>query len=267
MGEKQTADTPDLVRGNPASPVAICTLSSHDLLGELAASDLQPQVAIIGTLETENTGIEQMLTTLLRTPTIRWLILCGEQNPRRKQGNVLKALFQAGVTADGEVAGMPGRRLPKLRSPHIDAIRRQVTLEDLSGEHDLGVIEAAVQRCSEREAPLVEPPPALPGESTPTIQVPVREFKVSTLDPNGYFVILLDRAGAQLCVEHYGYDYQLRHRLAAADAESLMMALLEWGMISRPDHATYMGMELTRAEHALRFNLAYRQDSGPLPVP
>jgi tetrahydromethanopterin S-methyltransferase subunit A len=40
----------------------------------------------------------------------------------------------------------------------------------------------------------------------------------------------------------------------------LSVSLVEWGLISRLDHAAYMGRELTKADFALRNNLLYRQD-------
>jgi tetrahydromethanopterin S-methyltransferase subunit A len=39
-------------------------------------------------------------------------------------------------------------------------------------------------------------------------------------------------------------------------------ALIEWGLVSRLDHAAYMGRELLKAEVALRSRLAYRQDEA-----
>ena len=59
---------PDVIKGNAQSPVAICTLSSQELLKKLRESPIAQQVAMIGPLETENLGIERMLTTLLRDP-------------------------------------------------------------------------------------------------------------------------------------------------------------------------------------------------------
>jgi tetrahydromethanopterin S-methyltransferase subunit A len=48
---------PAFVDGDPNSPVAVCTLSSRDLLERLAASRIAERVAIIGPLETENIGL------------------------------------------------------------------------------------------------------------------------------------------------------------------------------------------------------------------
>ena len=57
-----TGTTPDVLRGNSDSPVAVCTLSSHDLLQRLARSPIVERIAMLGPLETENLGIERMLT-------------------------------------------------------------------------------------------------------------------------------------------------------------------------------------------------------------
>jgi tetrahydromethanopterin S-methyltransferase subunit A len=89
--------SPEVVQGNPASPVAVCTLSSHALLHQIARSPLAAQVAMLGPLETENLGIERMLTTLLRSPRIRWLVVCGDESRGRYQGQALIALFEHGI--------------------------------------------------------------------------------------------------------------------------------------------------------------------------
>ena len=71
---------------------------------------------------------------------------------------------------------------------------------------------------------------------------------------------LLDRGRFDELVEHYTADGGMGHRLAGPDAESVGGALTEWGLLTRLDHAAYMGRELAKAEAALRLGLAYRQD-------
>ncbi len=63
------------------APVAICTLNSADLAKTLAS--VRPDgLAIVGTMHTENLGIERLITNLLANPEIRFLILCGEDTRR-----------------------------------------------------------------------------------------------------------------------------------------------------------------------------------------
>ncbi|MFM7652746.1 MAG: DUF4346 domain-containing protein [Cyanobacteriota bacterium] len=106
------------------------------------------------------------------------------------------------------------------------------------------------------------------------------------LDPEGYFLIRLDRETGELIAEHYGNG--LDERGLATDPETgeviscrnagprtplttyrgrsakeLGMALTEGEgphPISRLDHALYLGRELQKAQWALEQGLAYIQD-------
>src|SRR5262245_28164072 len=104
------------------SPVAICTLSSSDLLESLSHHAVASKVAIIGPLETENIGIEQMLSTLLQRPRIRSLIVCGNESRGRYQGQALRCLFESGVAMDGSIHGARSRRarIRNLTSDQVD---------------------------------------------------------------------------------------------------------------------------------------------------
>ncbi len=251
---------PDVIKGNAQSPVAICTLSSQELLKKLRESPIAQQVAMIGPLETENLGIERMLTTLLRAPRIRWLVLCGEEARGRYQGQALHALFEEGLNEDASIRGARSRRarLPGLSAAQVDAARRQVRLRDLLGTQDLDRISATVAEClADDPGPFTE---ALELPESEPIAVPEQKFRLKEHDPAGFFVVLVDREAGRLLVEHYTADGVMGHRLAGPDAESVGGALTEWGLLTRLDHAAYMGRELAKAEAALRLGLAYRQD-------
>ena len=251
---------PSFVACDPDSPVAVCTLSSHNLLDELANGSLAAKLAIIGPLETENIGIERMLTTLLERPRIRWLIVCGDESRGRYQGQALRSLFESGLAPDGMIPNARSRRarLKNLAVEHMEAARRQVRLCDMVGVTEVALIADQVDRCraddpgpfdEHIELPRLEP-----------IVAPSRRFRLAEHDPQGFFVVLVDRAGARLVVEHYGEDGALAHRIAADGAESMCSALIEWGLVSRLDHAAYLGRELAKAEYALHHRATYRQD-------
>jgi len=48
--------------------------------------------------------------------------------------------------------------------------------------------------------------------------------------------------------------------VAGENAREVMDTLLELNLVSRLDHAAYLGRELEKAELALRFNRSYAQD-------
>lgn len=106
------------------------------------------------------------------------------------------------------------------------------------------------------------------------------------LDPLGYFLICVDVAAAELVVEHYGntIDEQGLARdpdsgeviacrkggpttptavLRGRTAKELGIALCEGDgnhLLSRLDHALYLGRELQKAEQCLREGSPYVQD-------
>src|SRR3954468_15238133 len=128
-------NAPDVVKGSPDSPVAICTLSSNELLAQLAQSPLRERVAMVGPLETENLGIEHMLKTLLGAPRIRWLVVCGDEARGRDQAPALLALFAHGIDEAAAIRGArsPRARLRGLSAEQIEGARRQVRVRDLTG--------------------------------------------------------------------------------------------------------------------------------------
>ncbi|MBU0762237.1 MAG: DUF4346 domain-containing protein [Candidatus Altiarchaeota archaeon] len=91
-------------------------------------------------------------------------------------------------------------------------------------------------------------------------------------DESGFFYIYLDDARRNIVVEHYeGVEREVRgHRRTAtgkinkvfkgSNAETIYRTILGNGLISRIDHAAYVGYELAKAEIALKNGLKYEQD-------
>ena len=82
-------------------------------------------------------------------------------------------------------------------------------------------------------------------------------------DPAGYFVVYVDRQRGMLSLEHYDNDGVLDALIEADQAAGLYIPAIERGLISRLDHAAYLGRELARAEEALRTGAPYIQDAAP----
>ena len=75
--------------GDPQAPVAVCALTSEDLVTPLAHL---PGVAIAGKVYTANLGIERILVNVTTNPAIRFLLLCGKDSPLFHPGQSLVAL-------------------------------------------------------------------------------------------------------------------------------------------------------------------------------
>jgi len=86
-------------------------------------------------------------------------------------------------------------------------------------------------------------------------------------DDKGFFVILLDRDKQKIIVEHYlnvekekGMTGKLNKIIEGTNAEELCHTIIREGLISRLDHASYLGRELQKAEISLKSKIPYEQD-------
>jgi tetrahydromethanopterin S-methyltransferase subunit A len=82
-------------------------------------------------------------------------------------------------------------------------------------------------------------------------------------DPAGYFVVYVDRRRNLLSLEHYSKDGVLHTVIEGDSAAKLYIPAIEKSLVSRLDHAAYLGKELARAERALRMGEPYIQDGAP----
>jgi len=246
-----------------AAPVAVCTLGDSDLAAAVAAR-AGPEVAIIGRLTTENLGIERLVANTIANPHLRFVIVCGpevEQRIGHLPGGSLLALAANGTDDKGRIIAAPGRR-PRLRNltpGEIAHFRTHVEVVDLIGTQDAAAILAAAQRCADHDP---GPAPDPPGGLAVPIQraVPARR---TVTDPAGYLVVYADPARRLLVIEHYRNDGLLTAVIEAGNATDGYTSVLGAGLVSRLDHAAYLGRELARAEHALHGGTRYQQDAAP----
>ncbi len=89
--------------GNKNSSVAVCTLSSIDLLKKLSEPKFLQNVAIIGRLLSENKGIESLVHYVNKNPNIKTIILCGKEVWGHKAGHSLLQLHKNGVDNNGRI--------------------------------------------------------------------------------------------------------------------------------------------------------------------
>ena len=245
------------------APVAVCVLHSADIVDRLAASG-EVGVSIIGTLHTENLGIERMITNVLANPNIRFLLLCGDDSKQavgHLPGQSLAALARAGIDERGRIVGATGRRpvIKNINRDAVDHFRRTVEVVDLIGEEQDATIRAAIASCRGRD-----PGPAEPFGGLQSIQKTLGRLPERMIpDAAGYFVVFADRARDVLLLEHYGRDGVLDTVIEGRSAAELYTPAIEGNLISRLDHAAYLGRELARAEAALAAREPYVQDGAP----
>jgi tetrahydromethanopterin S-methyltransferase subunit A len=118
--------------------LAICTLSSIDLLEEISKSDITNKLAIAGRLLSENRGIDAMIRFTLEHPDLRHIIVCGKEVKGHRAGQALLALARNGIDRGGRIIGARGP-YPILKSPAGDVrdFRRRVEIIDMIGTVDI----------------------------------------------------------------------------------------------------------------------------------
>ena len=250
------------------APVAVCTLNSDGVMDQLA-NFATPGLAVVGTLHTENLGIERIVRNVLANPHIRFLVVCGEDTRQaigHLPGQSLAALFENGIDDGGRIRGAPGKRpvLKNVTAVQVEAFRRQIELVPLVGEVDVRRIELAVTSCAARNPGKCQGAPT--DDAIPAVLA--HEPTRLVLDPSGFLVIYPDSERG-LVVEHYRTEGVLDCVVQGTTASSVGTTVIERGLVSRLDHAAYLGRELARAEESLRSGTPYVQDRAPgtLPTP
>lgn len=245
------------------APVAVCTLRSEALASDLA--ERAPEgLSIAGSLHTENLGIERILRNVAANPNIRFLLLCGEDSQQavgHLPGQSLQSLFQGGLEPDGRIQGAKGKRpfLANVSQAEVDAFLRQITLVPRIGETDAVLLAGEITRLAAQDPGPFEDAVA----PSPVPLVRAEEPRRLVLDPAGYVVVYPDRARRRLRAEHFTNEGLLDGAVEGLTPASVSAALIERGMVTRLDHAAYLGRELARAERSLETGEPYHQDQAP----
>jgi tetrahydromethanopterin S-methyltransferase subunit A len=255
--------------GDPAAPVAVCALTSEELLAPLARI---PGVAIAGSVQTANLGIEHIILNVTANPAIRFLLVCGKDSRLFRQGQSLRALMENGVDEARHIIGAEGYE-PVLRTvtpQQIAAFRQQLELVDWIGERDLETLRERIALLAARTPGRFEEAWQEDGASRASANPqatfasikPGGQRQPLIYDPKGYFVITLDRSASQIILRHYLPDHTPAHEMHGRTTESMLLGLIREELISQLSHAGYLGGELAKAEAALRLGarVRYEQD-------
>ena len=127
--------------GNIDSSIAICTLSSIDLLKKLANSQILSHTSIIGRLLSENRGIDSIIKHVNGNHKINTIIVCGKEVCGHKAGHSLFQLHQNGVDKNNRIIGSisPDPYLTVSKS-QIQYFQNNVSLVNLINETNANTI-------------------------------------------------------------------------------------------------------------------------------
>lgn len=243
--------------------VAVCTLNSDRLMNELAGA--RPDgLAIVGTLRTENLGIERVVRNVLANPNIRFLLLCGEDTRQligHLPGQSMESLFAHGIDGKQRIVGAKGKRptVKNLPPEHIEVFRKQVRLISMIGEHDVDRIAKTVVDCQAQGRPAFAE--TVSDVAVETVRANEPQFYKS--DPAGFFVVYPERRAARLVVEHYTNAGVLDCVVEGSTPTAVYAEIVKRGLVGQLDHAAYLGRELASAERSLETGEPYVQDRAP----
>lgn len=131
--------------GNPDSNVAICTLSSMNLLREISNSHLMQKVALAGRLLSENKGIDLLVKYINKHPNLDTIIICGNDAAGHKAGHALSCLHKFGVDKDNRIINcVSSNPFLSISDLEIRQFQKQITLIEKIGQTNLEKIRSLV---------------------------------------------------------------------------------------------------------------------------
>lgn len=135
----------EVIYGNPESNIAICTLSSMDLLKEISRSDLMNKISLVGRLLSENKGIDSLIRYVVRHPTLDTIVVCGKEVSGHLAGHALFCVHKFGTNDQNRIINSvsPEPVLDVLKF-EIQQFQKQITLIDKIGLTDLEEIKAVI---------------------------------------------------------------------------------------------------------------------------
>lgn len=79
-------------------------------------------------------------------------------------------------------------------------------------------------------------------------------------DPSGYFTIKPFPGRSRVYVRFYNNSNKLLHTFSGTNTTQMVQQILKMNLVSRLDHAAYLGKEIEKALIALRAGSVYVQD-------
>lgn len=245
---------------NPKGSIAIIFIGGSGLIDSSFYLSLR-NIAIVGSLTTENIGIEYVLKNLISNPYIRHLAIIGQEISGHRPGDAIINLHMKGINTKQKIIDAAGAR-PILRNTlpqEIAQFRKQITIHNFLHCDDMDTLKKEIQ--------LLNTLDSVPYEQGLYVRlvdiikaVPAKRLQ---LDHEGYFIILIRKGNKNpLYVEHYKNNGRLLHIIEGKNAPTICSTIINMQLVSQIDHAAYLGRELAKAENSLYSNTKYIQDQA-----
>ncbi len=132
-------------QGNPDSTIAVCTLSSLDLLKKIANSDILQHISIVGRLLSENKGIDLIIRHVNQNKKIKTIIVCGKEVWGHEAGHSLFKLYKNGIDNNRRIinSNSPDPFLTVTKS-QINYFQNEITLVNMINETNFSKIKQKI---------------------------------------------------------------------------------------------------------------------------
>ena len=132
--------------GNPDSFIAVCTLSSIDLLKKFVNSEVLEHISIVGRLFSENNGIDSIINYVNNNQKINTILVCGKEVWGHKAGHSLFQLHENGIDRNNRIinSSSPDPFLNVSKSK-IQYFRNNITLVNLINETNFETISNKIK--------------------------------------------------------------------------------------------------------------------------
>lgn len=131
--------------GSTDSSIAVCTLSSINLLKQISNSDLLNHIAIAGRLFSENKGIDSLIRYVNQNKKIKTMLVCGKEVWGHKAGHSLFELHKNGIDNHGRIINStsPDPFLTVTKA-EIIYFQNEITLVNLINETNFETIKKSI---------------------------------------------------------------------------------------------------------------------------
>lgn len=131
--------------GDPTSNIAICTLSSINLLKDISHSNIIKKIAIAGRLFSENKGIDSLVRYVISNEKIDVIILCGNDVIGHRAGNSLLCLHKNGIDKNYAIIGSSSPHpVLTITKNQVSKFQRQVKIINKIGETNISILEGII---------------------------------------------------------------------------------------------------------------------------
>ena len=135
----------EFYHGNPNASIAICTLSSLDLLKKISSSELLNNISIVGRLLSENKGIDSIINYVYQNKKIKKIIVCGKEVWGHEAGHSLFELYKNGINDKGRIinSNSPDPFLTVSKS-QVNYFQTKITLINMINETNYNKIKEKI---------------------------------------------------------------------------------------------------------------------------